>query len=361
MSIVLKDITSPESVNHIVSVNQIQQGPNISAQARISLYSPNEWEIFIHEWVYYCLSEQFRFVQRLGGNGDFGIDVVGFENDEKLLGNWVNFQCKHYNNPLAPSDIWSEIGKIIWYSYKKEYVFPKNYYFISPKGASSRLSHLLNNEEKLRFELYKNWQKNISHKITQTQNINLDDNLKAYIDSLDLSIFNVKPLLEIIEDYKSTHLYSARFGGGLLPRPLCEPPPKKVAENETLYVTQLYGAYSEFTKQKITNIIELSDEKLIKHFNRQRECFYQAESLRVFARDTVPVGTYDNLKNEIFAGVIDEHDQKHEDGYRKVCAVIKLAATLQITANPLIGCLSVQDRHGICHQLVNEERLRWVK
>ena len=50
------------------------------------------------------------------------------------------------------------------------------------------------------------------------------------------------------------------------------------------------------------------------HFNRQREAFYQAESLRVFVRDKVEPGTFDRLQEEIFVGVIDTRDARHDDG-----------------------------------------------
>ena len=83
------------------------------------------------------------------------------------------------------------------------------------------------------------------------------------------------------------------------------------------------------------------------HFHRQREAFYHAESLRVFARDTVPPGTFESLQEDIYDGVVDTHDASHPDGY------------LQITANALISCTKPKDRDGICHQLANEDRLRW--
>ena len=36
------------------------------------------------------------------------------------------------------------------------------------------------------------------------------------------------------------------------------------------------------------------------------------------------------------------------------------AKAVQISANSLIACANPKDRDGICHQLVNEERLRWT-
>ena len=90
-------------------------------------------------------------------------------------------------------------------------------------------------------------------------------------------------------------------------------------------------------------------------------CDEAGTRLRVFARDSVPSGTFESLLDDIHDGVIDTHDANHADGYEKVCAVTKAARDMQITANALITCTNPKDRDGICHQLVNEERLRWTR
>ncbi|GGY30217.1 hypothetical protein GCM10008098_24610 [Rhodanobacter panaciterrae] len=105
----------------------------------------------------------------------------------------------------------------------------------------------------------------------------------------------------------------------------------------------------------------LPQPKLKEHFRRQREAFYEAESLRVFARDSVPSGTFESLQDDIYDGVVDSHDSNHTDGFEKVYAVTKAAREVQITANALITCAKPKDRDGICHQLVNEDHLRWTR
>ena len=51
----------------------------------------------------------------------------------------------------------------------------------------------------------------------------------------------------------------------------------------------------------------------------------------------------------------------HADGYRRVVAVVKTARTLQLTSHPLISRIHNRDRGGICHQLANDGKVRWVK
>lgn len=74
---------------------------------RIKLFGATEWEEFVVEWAH-SLKCSYADVRRLGGAGDQGRDVIGIADD----GSWDNYQCKHYAQPLAPSQVWTEIGKL---------------------------------------------------------------------------------------------------------------------------------------------------------------------------------------------------------------------------------------------------------
>ncbi|HEB5430659.1 TPA: hypothetical protein R0F53_003857, partial [Klebsiella pneumoniae] len=183
------DINKPPSPATAVTAAQVANGPIFPPQQRLLTYSPDEWEGFVEEWAYYCLTTKYEHVLRFSGAGDMGIDVAGFVGDERLLGVWDNFQCKHYGNAIRPSDVWVEFGKIIWYSYKGEYTVPRRYYFVSPRGAGTSLSRLFSNDTKLREELLANWDKHVKNAITSTQEVLLDAKLRAYVDSFDFTIF----------------------------------------------------------------------------------------------------------------------------------------------------------------------------
>jgi hypothetical protein len=355
-----KDI-KPQPLATAVTATQVVNGPVIPPQQRLLTYSPDEWEGFVEEWAYYCLSTKYKHVQRFSGSGDMGIDVAGFVDDQRLQGVWDNYQCKHYNHAIRPSDVWAELSRVIWYSYNGEYTVPRRYYFVSPRGAGTLLSRLFANTTKLREELIANWDRHVEKAITSAQGVLLDGKLRAYVDSFDFSIFDAKTALQLVDDHRATPVHSARFGGGLPTRPASEKPPKEVAATESRYVTQLLGAYGEHIGTIITSPSALFVPKLKNHFHRQREAFYEAESLRVFARDSAPEGTFESLQDDIYDGVIDIHDTIHADGYERVCAVTKAARDMQITANALITCVNPKDRDGICHQLVNEERLQWTR
>lgn len=356
-----KDIVPPSDFVGEVAASQLIHGPSIPPQQRILTYSPDQWEDFVLEWAHYCLKEEYKQVQRFAGAGDMGIDVIGFVDDLDLQGMWDNYQCKRYPKPLTPSDVWAEFGKIIWYSYKDEYSVPRRYYFVSPWGAGTKLSRMLGNATQLKKELIENWDKSVKGEITSTQNVPLDAALREYVDNFDFSIFKAKTALQLIDAHRATPVHAARFGGGLPARPVAGRPPAEIAPTESRYAIQLFGAYGEHTGTSINDLSELSVPKLKEHFKRQREAFYEAESLRVFARDNVPQGTFESLQDDIYDGVIDTHDDDHNDGFQKVLSVTKAARNMQITANALISCTNPKDRDGICHQLVNEERLHWIQ
>ena len=359
MSAEWEEIKKPSISAAVVTAAQVVAGPVIPPQQRLLTYSPDEWEGFVEEWAYYCLKAQYKHVQRFSGAGDMGVDVAGFVDDQRLKGVWDNYQCKHYDHAIAPGDVWAEFGKIIWYSFKGEYTVPRRYYFVAPWGAGTKLSRLLSNAAKLREEVFANWGKHIQDEITTTQSVPLDSALRTYVDGFDFSIFDAKTSLQLVDDHRATSVHAARFGCGLKPRPASDTPPAAVTPHESRYVTQLLGVYAEHTGVPVPDPSGISVQKLKDHFQRQREAFYEAESLRLFARDSVPPGTFESLQDDIFDGVIDMHDANHSDGYAKVCAVTKAAREVQITANALITCTNPKDRDGICQQLVNEERLWW--
>ena len=143
---------------------------------------------------------------------------------------------------------------------------------------------------------------------------------------------------------------------------MADTPPPDPAPSESRYLQQLFYAYGDHKGQPCDDTSSLAAwPELVAHFKRQREVFYHAESLRNFARDNVPQGTFEDLQDEVFSGVIEVESAEHDDGLARVNAVTQAAAQLSMTANGLISVTKIQDKKGICHQLANEDRLKWVK
>jgi hypothetical protein len=356
----LNDIQQPPTLDAPVSVDQVVSGMRLPPQQQIQVYTSEEWEAFVEEWAFYCLKDKYVDVQRWSGPGDKGRDVVGFCTRDLLPGPWDNYQCKQYDHALREGDIWPEIGKILWHTFNNEFGAPRAYFFVAPRGVGSSAAALLADAGKLKAKLITVWHKNIRTKITDTAEVKLEGPFLGYVDAFDFSIFHVKQPLRIIEEHKKCCPFHAmRFGGGLPPRPKPDAPPAEVGANEIRYVQQLLDAYGDHLAKKVPDVKALAaSPKLRAHFERQRESFY---SLRVFARDNVPSGTFESFQQDIYAGVVDIHDQTHSDAYVRVIEVTRAAREVQITANALVTCAKPKDRDGICHQLANEDILTWLQ
>lgn len=355
------DLPTPTKPATLQSAAQFQNGPTVEPIKMLWLYSPEGWEGFIYEWVSECRKSQYLSVVRTTGANDRGIDIAGFIDDKKLAGVWDNYQCKRFESMVSPAAAWPEIGKILWHSFNGYYTPPRRYFFVAPKGVGTKLNLLLANKVKLKAELTKVWDKSVSTNITSTK-IDLTGAFAAYVDDFDFSIFQAITPRELIDEHRKTPFFVSRFGGGLPARPQPDGPPEDIHADESVYVGALLDAYSDHTKEAVADIAGLKKWKILHdHFGRQREAFYHAESFRAFVRDKVEPGTFESLQDEVYLGVVDKCDSAHPDGFERVKAVLSGAAYLPLDSHPLGSSAFIRDRHGICHQLANEERLTWKK
>lgn len=351
-------LAQPQPSN-AASADGVVAGLPIPPIERIRIFSARQWEEFVLEWAD-SLRDTYGRVDRCGGAGDMGRDVVAFNTSDNTV--WDNYQCKHYKDPLTPGAVWVELGKLVYYTRSNEYTYPRRYFFVAPQGAGTTLSNLLRKPAKLKAQLIENWDKYCRTCVTSTEAVDLDDALRLYIDGLDFSIFDSIPPLRLIDQHAKTRWYATRFGGGLPARPAVEPPPATLAAHEVNYVRELLDAYGDHLKCSIGTVEDLASHGDVHgHFNDSRLEFYSAESLRVFSRDTLPPGAFEHLQDEIHSSIRDEFRGVHADGYRRVMAVVKTARLLPITDHALKERLSQLDRGGICHQLANDKKVKWIK
>lgn len=357
----LKELSENSLKENTFNAANVIVGKSFSPVHQIAMYDPDEWEIFTAEWAF-SQKEKFGFIKilKISGANDMGIDVAGFKDSQGYNGEWINFQCKHYKSSLTPTTAYLEIGKILWYSFKGDYIAPIKYYFIAPKGCGMSLSRILLDSDTILEKLKVAWDKNCRTKITTQAIIELEGKFLKYVESFDFSIFTFKNPEEMINDHQSSRYHVARFGGGLNRRPQVDEPPPNFQDSESKYIQKLFGVYEERIGVSIADYSNLqAHPKWDRHFKLHREYFYHSESLRNFARDNVPVGAFDDLKDEIFSGVIDVNYGDHLNKFGCLSAVLMQASNLNLVSNPLMSVVKVQDRNGICHQLANEDKLDW--
>jgi hypothetical protein len=346
-------IEPPSVSSDVVSVGKLTPAIDL-----LKIFSPTQWEEFVLEWAD-SLRPIYDRVDKCSGAGDMGRDVIAVA--LAAPSTWDNFQCKHYDHPLAPSDIWIELAKLAFHTLQGEYTLPRVYHFVAPQGAGPKLSNLLKKPAKLREGLLAHWDSHCRSKIA-AHPVELDAGMTAHIAAMDFSIFETVPPLRLLDGHAKTRWHIARFGGGLPERPAIPKPPDNPAPHETVFVRELLAAYGDHLKLPTASIAEVASTDLRAHFGEARLEFYSAESLRTFSRDTLPPGAYERLQDDVESGIGDElRDDRHSDAYRRVVAVVKTARQLPLDSHAVRGRMSTRDRGGICHQLVNDGKFRWLK
>ena len=355
-----KELT-PNPQSGLYSSDHVISGIPIPKTQRVQLFDANIWEEFTEEWAS-SIHDLYYRIRRFAGAGDQGLDIVGFVYSTQFSDGWDNYQCKFYDHPLTPSDVWVEFGKIIYFSFRGHYPSPRKYYFVAPRQVGTKLGKLLSDAPKLKEALIENWEKYCENDITSIEKVKLEGNLLKYFNEFDFTIFDTVPLVQMIEQHVATPFHAVRFGGGLGLRPEPEIPPEDTVSLDHRYVRQLLGVYAqsigESHKSPDLSLLD-KDQVIRKNFQRQRERFYHAESLRNFSRDTVPPGVFEALQNDIHDGVVDVCESQHECGMDKLNSTLAQAANVAINANPLASVTRVRDKQGMCHQLVNDAKLSW--
>jgi hypothetical protein len=348
----------PEPVVPVPSSTDVIAGPPVAAIDRLKLFDARQWEQFVLEWAD-SLRARYESVEQHGGSGDLGCDVVAYLRDGD--GAWDNYQCKHYDHRLTPSDIWPEIAKLVVHTHRGALSVPERYVFVAPRGAGTKLAKMLRQPDALRAGLLEAWDKSCRTRIAADAPAELDDKLSGHIDAFDFSIFSAVPPLRLIDEHAQTRWHAARFGSGLPARPPVPSPPPSPATEEATYVGELLGAYAEHLGVVIGSVADLEPHAPVaEHFGDARIAFYSAEGLRLFSRDTLPPGSFGRLQDDVHSGIRDDVRHAHADGYARVLAATKTAQTLALTAHALANAATVPDRHGICHQLANDGKVRWT-
>ena len=359
MPIELREIKTPNATPTYSEV--VINGPRITPQKYVSLYSPSEWEEFIEEYAD-GLKTIYVSVLRTGGAGDQGIDVAAFKTSKSFADNWDNYQCKHYDHALYPGDVILEMGKLCYYTFKKEYTIPDNYYFVGPHGVGTTLAKMLRGKHSdLKDLVIANWKSKIEKEITSTIDIPLEGELEAYVKAFDFSIVKDIPVIKLLEVHRQTPHFHGRFGGGLPSRPIADQPPQEIADIEIEYIQRLLNAYAEFLQMPSCKMEDVDSNSILKqHLQKARVQFYSAESLYKFSRDYLQPGEFERLQGFIYDGIENIIISHHAHGFERVKQAIQEAYKIQIDSHPLKDRLNPLDRAGICHQLANNGQINWT-
>ncbi len=323
----------------------------------IKVWGAEEFELFVHEWVFSCLPGTYEKVVWAPGAGDKGRDVRAFVKEE--AGEWDNFQCKRYHEPLAPNEVWLELGKLCKYTFLKPqnggYRCPRKYYFVAQHGVGPKLCDLMENPERIREGLLRNWAEKCSVSLGV-----LDDGLRQYIEEFDFGVVSHVSPRRLIADMEKTSYYSWFFGLRKFVRPTqFDVPP--VESDKRRYLEALYEAYAEKLSCEMRHCAEqvMACDELCEHIKMSRRCFYQADEILRSAREQLPAEMSESVVRQIQSGLRFALRGSYPDGYEKILAVEDSVGKLQLKRDQLADELEIQDRYGVCHHLAERGVCHW--
>lgn len=357
---IFEGIPEARSPSLILLAPAMAGAPVLSPKQYLHTYSDEEWEDFTVEWVR-ALADPYVLVTRMGGAGDRGADVAACLTRQGTNGEWHCYQCKHYEGALGPADAWPEMVKIFVAKVRGVYELPTRYIFVAPK-IGPYLTRYLANPATLKTEFFKAWNK-ADTKLGTDLNAADRAAVEALAQDLDFSIFEARDMEWIVDLHSTTPHHARRFPTRLQLRPAVELPPTEQRAIEAVYVRKLLSAYNEKFSLRLQTLHDARDHAVTQqHLARQREAFYSAESLRVFARESVPYETYEAVESDLFEAVIEVEECEYNLGYERLAAVLHAAANHQPNpGNILAPVITGVDRKGMCHHLANDNRLSWCK
>ncbi|AYC35866.1 ABC-three component system protein [Streptomyces sp. NPDC088817] len=355
------EVPKPSQVPVTVLSPMMATGPAMTPKQILAHHSPTQFEEFVYEWLLALREEGYVDVMQLGGAHDGGADVAAFLTAHRTDDRWHCYQCKHYGKALTPAIAYVEILKIIAVVADGKYrTLPERYVFVAPRIGAS-LTQLLAKPAELK-ETFLDWAAKGTDRLTAEYGA---DPLGAALElarETDFARFEAANLDRILEQHATTPYHVRRFGTRLPDREARQAPPPEHTPVETRYIQKLLDVYQEKWGCDPAAMGQVrAHSKAGPHLQHQREAFYCAEQLRVFARDSVPEGTFESLQKNVYDGVVNVTWRDFATGFDRLNAVQDAARDMPLGTNVLVHVVETIDRMGICHQLANDDRLTWVE
>ncbi|AQU03377.1 hypothetical protein B1774_04585 [Dehalococcoides mccartyi] len=163
-------------------------------------------------------------------------------------------------------------------------------------------------------------------------------------------------------------LKSAEALLAMIPAPTQVEPPEQPLLEEQPYISELYAAYgdkegvADFSEEHLPHYCEYCED-----IKERRIDYFAAESIRRGVSELYSgeyASQFDVLKDETFDGVKNTARKTFPNGYECMLGVMEQAVLIQVKKYILSqspNWISNKIKMGICHFLVNDNKLRWVK
>ena len=343
-----------------LSLKDLYYDPSITPQDRVKIMDPGKYEEMTEVWLSDCKKDIYEKVLKNAGANDGGRDIVCFYNNETSMD---IYQCKHYESQISYSIIAQELLKVCYHVFKGNYISPQKYYIVSPKGCSNifRTSFLEgNNYTEFNNALFKTMSTN-NYKFCN-EYIKQLKGFEKFITDFDFSIVEEITPQKFIDEF-SVSKYAHYYLGTSFVKFNREDAivPSVIENRENIYVQELCKVYSELDNVKYVRPNEI-DDRYLEHFQIQRTYFYSIEAYRNMIRDNLPSfkPIYD-IEELIHKGISDIVTDPFRNGYKKLSDSLERSVTMNLDSYPLRTILTPHDKKGMCHRLVNEGKIKWIK
>lgn len=140
--------------------------------------------------------------------------------------------------------------------------------------------------------------------------------------------------------------------------------PKEITSPEDLYINELMAAYADAENLEIFTVNDFSIySKYKEDLEERRIDYFAAESIRVSTRELD--NQFNILKNETYEGIKDTYKKRYVNGYERMLTVMEKVVDLRISTDYILGFstnwLNNKIKKGVCHHLVNDSKLKWIK
>lgn len=140
-------------------------------------------------------------------------------------------------------------------------------------------------------------------------------------------------------------------------------PPDITENEEKKYVDELLIAYSQDDNNNDSFTPKTLPSKYKSDFQYHRVLFFRAETIRRRLRDIIPK-EFEVLKQDVYHGIyhfVNQPFKSNLDRINNTMIHVTKLETKKSKLEQLQGWISIPEKQGICHMLVNEESITWIK
>lgn len=320
----------------------------------IALFSPDEFESFIFEWVKFCkYKNQQVSVYKIGSTGDHGIDIAVFNNGIEEV-----YQCKRYEKPLNESQLKTIIVKILWYYFIdfNGTKYPSLITISTIKGFSVKAIKVFEKKNDLKKEILKYYNLALDN-----ENIKYDSKVllqfKKYVDLFDFKKVIQTDIDDIIKDYINSEMKFFRF--------------RDVRPNFSRLDIDNIQAYPDNYVTEITNVIKstpelsLTTDEISDFINDAKNEFYSAVTLRetcfYFFSET---REFEKIEDSVNTLMNTFKFKRFNNKFERMNEILIAVNSLDLNDSYLqygMHMVNYKDRKGTCHWLVNNGKFSWEK